>query len=117
MYYRKNSVTSVCRVSRVRTPNRKFWCDAFCLRMASAFGFIARICRGSLILFFRNTKLSYSLTDVFGMDTKIADLQLCLKPTTIFELPKYPAMSRETKLLTPNLLKWDGELLNYGNAN
>ena len=51
------------------------------------------------------------------MDTKIADLQLCLKPTTIFEMPKYTAMSRETKLLTQNLLKWDGELLNYGNAN
>ena len=29
------------------------------------------------------------------MDTKIVDLQICLKPTTIFGLPKYPAMSRD----------------------
>ena len=51
------------------------------------------------------------------MGTKIASLQLCLNPTMIFGQPKYPAMSRETKQRMPNFLNWDGELLNYGNAN
>lgn len=117
MYYRKNSVRNVCRTSKAKTPNPKFWCDAFCLHMASAFGFIARICRASLTSFFRNTKLSFSSTAAFGTDTPIVSTPQSRKLIVNFGYPKFQVTSSVINLLTPNSMLWDGELLKYGSAN
>lgn len=45
MYSRKNNGVVVCRISRARTPNPRFWYDAFCLLTDSVFDCIGKTYR------------------------------------------------------------------------
>lgn len=117
MYSRKNNANAVCRTSKAKTPSPKSWCDAFYLRMASAFGCTERICPVNLTLFFQNTRRLFSLTAVFGTGIRDVSMLLSQKPTESFGYLKSETTFNVTKRLMNGSMIWDGELLKYGNVS
>ncbi len=117
MYSRKNNGVVVCRISRARTPNPRFWYDAFCLLTDSVFDCIGKTYRETPTLYFRSIRLPFSLMVAFGTDTEVASMQLFQSTITIFGKQKSQEMLSVTKSTSPNSMKWDGELLKYGNVS
>ena len=84
MYSRKNNGVVVCRISRARTPNPRFWYDASCLLTDSVFDCIGKTYRETPTLYFRSIRLPFSLMVAFGTDTEVASMQLFRSTITIF---------------------------------
>ena len=117
MYSRKNNGVVVCRILRAKTPNPRFWCDASYLPTDFAFDCIEKTCRATLTSYFRSIRLPFSLTVASGTDTGVASMQLSRSTITIFGKQKSQEMLNVTESISPNSVKWDGELLKYGNAS
>ncbi len=117
MYSRKNNEVVVCRILRARTPNPKFWCDASYLLTAIVFVYIETTCRANQTSSFQSIRLPFSLTVAFGTDTGIASMRLSRSTITIFGKQKSQGMLSVTKSISPNSMKWGGELLKYGNVS